>query len=538
MTTHIPLSKIYHSNHLLADFINQSEKLKPFYEGHPSNPSDWKNIIKRRTDFPLSRRNEVADVLRHQSHSTNQKVLNNIDLLRKPNTFALVTGQQAGFFGGPLYTFFKTLSTIKWAEQLKKQFPEQHFVPIFWLEIEDHDFKEIAGFTSPENATLFFSNNDSNTYQQIAHRKIPSEFSNFLTTIFSSLQDTDFKNNLEEKITTFYKEGESYGEAFKQFMHFLFDEYGLIICDPTDVRLKKIAKPIFEKEILSSSSEPNISNQTKRLIQAGYTAQVIPRQINTFFVKDGVRLGIIKEENTYFLQGSEQTFSQEELVHLLDHHPEYFSPNVVLRPLYQDFILPTIGISVGPGELSYFMQFKSNYDDFGIPFPILTPRAFGLILEPAIERLLDKLALNIESVLTTSDLQKFYLEQNQLTDYQQEFAKLKSIIENLMTEKSDLVKNIDSTLDDTWKSQIGKTIIGIDQFEQRLAKSIKRNENTALNQIKRIQSHVLPEGHPQERTISILYYLAKYGTELISSLYEQIETSSEFQIFYPKTTEL
>ena len=534
MQTSLPVSSVYPNNKILNSFLDQSENLKLFYAGHPTQKKDWQTIINQRADFPTERRSQVADILLHQSKTKNPLVISNIEKLKHNNTFVLVTGQQAGFFGGPLFTFFKTLSTIKWAEHLAKEFPGNNFVPVFWVEIEDHDFQEIARFSNPEHAPISYSDAETDTYQQIVHRPIKSDFPAFLEQVFSLLPESEFKKNYTDIISECYAEGVGFGDAFKKFMHVIFDDFGLIICDPTDVRLKRLANPVFEKEIINLTSEKSISAQSEKLTSAGFSPQVTPRQINSFFIQDGKRLGILKQENVYSLQGKDQIFSEKEMTDLIRNHPEKFSPNVVLRPLYQDFILPTIGISAGPGELSYFMQFKSNYEAFGIPLPILIPRAFGIIIEPAIERLLEKLSIDILDILTESNLTHQYLTQKRGVDIQGEFSELKKSLEQLMQSKTEIIRSADSTLVDTWNSQIGKTLIGIDQFEQRLDKSIKRNEEQTINQIKRILQHLMPENHPQERTHSILYYLTKYGSSVVRSLYDQIEPSFDFHLLKPQ----
>lgn len=533
MKTKLSVASVYPNNKILTSYLDQSENLKPFYSGHPTNKNDWQTVINQRANFSHDMRNQVAEILLHQSKTTHPLVTANIEKLKHNNTFALVTGQQAGFFGGPLFTFFKTLSTIKWAEHLKKEFPAYNFVPVFWVEIEDHDFQEIARFSNPEHPPVSYTDPDSDTYQQIVHRTIKTDFSTFLGQVFSLLPESEFKKSYTEIIAECYAEGMGFGDAFKKFMHVIFDDFGLIICDPTDVRLKRLANPVFEKEILNLTSEQSISSQSEKLTAAGFSPQVTPRQINSFFIDGGKRLGILKQENVYSLQGKEQIFSEKEMTILIRQHPEKFSPNVVLRPLYQDYILPTIGISAGPGELSYFMQFKSNYEAFGVPLPILIPRAFGIIIEPAIERLLEKLSIDILDVLTEQNLTHQYLTQKRGIDTQTEMADLKKAIEQLMQSKTEIIRSTDSTLVDTWNSQIGKTLIGIDQFEQRLDKSIKRNEEQTINQIKRILQHLMPENHPQERTHSILYYLTKYGSTVVRSLYDQIEPSFDFHLLKP-----
>ncbi len=532
MQTTFPVSAIYPNNKILNHFLDQSQSLKPFYAGHPSNESDWQEIIGKRKSFSPEIRSQVTEILKKQNALyPSEKLQKNIELLSKPNTFVIVTGQQAGFFGGPLFTFFKTLSTIKWAEELSTKYPEYNFVPVFWIEIEDHDFGEIARFSIPEKQEIKFEDKTSNFYEQIVHRNIPDDFSEFKELVFSSLPQTDFLDEYKQLINSAYSTGNKFGEAFKIFMHDLFDEFGLILCDPTDLELKKLGGSVFQKEVLNHPSFDVISASSKQLEESGFHPQVTPRAINTFFVEDGKRLGLIPDGENYLVQGTEKKISRSEIEKLLVDHPEKFSPNVVLRPLFQDTVLPVVGISVGPGEMSYFMQFKSLYAEFGVPYPILVPRTFGVITEPPVERIIDKFSINPVDVFTDETFFKTFIAKKTGLDLNSDLSNLKSGIESVMKTKSSLIQSIDPTLVDTWNSQIGKTFQGIDQFYQRLEKSLKKQEETTIQQLKRIEDHLLPGGDPQERKHSVLFYLAKYGKYFTHHLYKQIELDNQFRFF-------
>lgn len=532
MQTTFPVSSIYPNNKILNHFLDQSPSLKQFYGGHPSNETDWLEIIEKRKSFSSEIRIEVSKILKKQNALfPSEKLQKNIELLSKHNTFVIVTGQQAGFFGGPLFTFFKTLSTIKWAEELSVKYPQYNFVPVFWIEIEDHDFAEIARFSIPEKDEIKYEDKTSNFYEQIVHRNIPEEFSGFTEQVFSTLPQSDFLEEYKQLINAAYLPGNKFGEAFKIFMHHLFDEFGLILCDPTDSQLKKLGSSVFQKEVLNQPSADLISATSKNLEDSGFHPQVTPRAVNTFFVEDGKRLGLVPDGENYLIQGLDKKLSKTEIEKLLIDHPEKFSPNVVLRPLFQDTVLPVIGISVGPGEMSYFMQFKSLYAEFNIPYPILVPRTFGVILEPPVERIIDKYSINPVDIFTDETFFKTFISKKTGLDLSSELTKLKTEMESVMKSKSDLINSIDPTLVDSWNSQIGKTFQGIDQFYQRLEKSLKKQEETTIQQLKRVEDHLFPGGDPQERKHSVLFYLFKYGKYFTHHLYKQIELDNQFRFF-------
>ncbi len=311
-----------------------------------------------------------------------------IEKLQESNTYTVTTGHQLNIFTGPLYFIYKIVSTINLAKQLKSQYPDQNFVPIYWMASEDHDFEEISHFL------LFGKKYQWETSQTGAvGRMNPQELS-------AILEEMPEKPAIFEKA---YLGQKTLAAAVRQYVHDLFGAEGLVVIDADDSRLKKIFAPIIKDDLIANKANELVESTTQSLADLGYKSQIFPREINFFYLKDHFRERIVKEGNHFEVLNQGIQFTEEELLAELEQYPERFSPNVVMRPLYQESILPNIAYLGGPAEVAYWMQLKGVFAHYQVAFPVLMPRNFALIINKTSAKKMQKLELT-----TTQIFQEFH----------------------------------------------------------------------------------------------------------------------------------
>lgn len=529
-----PLSQLFSSEHLLSRFLNKEKEILELFHGHFQGEKDWESVIQKRLAFPSETRKALHQAMVRQNSGISPETDQNLETLARQNTVVVVTGQQAGFFGGPLYTLYKILSAIKWAEELAIRHPETNFVPVFWLEVEDHDFKEIAVYKQPEKQPLSFPELENEAYFQISARQIPENFSDFLDQVSSQLPETDFKNEAVEKLKKSYHQANSYADAFLTLIRDWFADFGLLVINPSDPEIKRLALPLFSKELTTQIARKSVSQQSKIMREQSIPVQLTPRTVNLFLIKNGRRLGLeLLPDGRIKLAGTQDVFQVEEINRQINENPGMVSPNVVTRPLFQDTVLPTVGVIVGPGEFSYWGQLKLAYDQTETPMPLCIPRTSGVFIEPAIQRLLEKFGQNPVEIMENTDWSAAELKKLAGVDTDAEFSKIRNELNLLFSSHLPMIKSVDSTLEDPWNGLNARTIQSVEQFYSRLEKSVKKSQEVAFGQMKRLDSNLLPDGIWQERSVSALYFLVKYGPDLIKDLFNQVTTEPVFHIFKP-----
>jgi len=494
-------------NRLLA----RDENIKPFINKFPDLKS-FGEIISERTFS--GNRTELVSVLKYQYQNiASSNLLNqHIELLKNENTFTITTGHQLNIFTGPLYFIFKIVSAINLAKDLKIAFPNKNFVPVYWMATEDHDFEEI-NHTYLSGKKIEWKNNVAGATGRLATKTIIQALNDYKGVLGISKN----AQKLSDIVSKAYADDKTLAEATRYLANELFGEYGLIIIDADDKILKSQFIDIIEQDIIQQNSFKNIEECSKKLAKIDIEAQVNPREINFFYLTDDLRERIVFEYGKYQVLNTEITFNEAELKKEIKENPERFSPNVVIRPLYQEVILPNLAYIGGGGELAYWLQLKSNFDFYKINFPLLVLRNSAMIAGEKSVAKLHKLNLAFADVFkATETLEKNFVKKhsNHTLDLKAEWAAFKSIFETLKTKAA----KIDPTLKPSTEAVEARLKKAIDSLEKKLMRAEKRNFSEAIDDIEKLKRQLFPSGGLQERKENFGLFYVKYGEDFIPQL--------------------
>lgn len=488
-----PLESLHSFSKLLIDYLTGNPAVSPFYENVPDLDSFDKQIAKKKS-FSSSNRVILQEVIKSQYEEIGHEVA--IDSILEEHTYTVTTGHQLNICTGPLYVIYKIVSTINLAKKLKEKHPKANFIPVYWLASEDHDWDEINHFywlgkkfelsTSQKGAVGRFTISDFESF----FKDLPSTIPAFQKA---------------------YSQAKNLSQAVRMYMHELFGEQGLICLDADDARLKSIFTPIISADLFENSHLGPVESATTSLSDMGYKTHINAREINLFYLMDGIRERIEKRGDLYQVVNTAITFSAEELQKEVAGFPERFSPNVVLRPLYQEVILPNLAYIGGPAEVGYWLQLKGIFDLHHIPFPIVLPRNFALLLSEKNQQKLSKLGIGL-SDLFLEDFQlkrKFVAGQSaHVLDCQTEL----NLLSPIFTELASRVKLIDSTLEASVKAEFKRLENGLERVGKKLKRAEERNHEASIRQLSNLKAELFPEGQWQERHENFLNYYIEHPT--------------------------
>ena len=384
---------------LILDYVNNANNVKPFYNLRPEI-SSYQTMMEQK-NYNQSYRPVLVDELKAQyeqaginlkkSTAVNQHVIS----LLNEDTYTVTTGHQLCVFTGPLYFIYKILSTIKWCEELRIAYPNKNFVPVFWMATEDHDFAEV-NHVHIGNQKLSW---DIDSKEQPVGRLSLDNFELFAEQVLALAQNDFSKSQIEELISC-YTQSENLSIATRKLVHLLFANYGLVIMDADSKALKQLFIPYIKKDILEQSNF-EVLTQTNLALKQHYKTQVNGRSINFFYLSKLGRKLITQHKNKFEVQGTDISFTAEEISNDIEQNPENYSPNVIMRPLYQEVILPNLSYIGGPGEIAYWLQLKDIFVNNNIAFPILTLRSFVLMVQHQHQNKLLKLGLSATALFET-----------------------------------------------------------------------------------------------------------------------------------------
>lgn len=489
---------------LFLDYLAQKPELQSFYSFFPSI-ENFEKLIKKK-NFSQEKRDVLTDVLHQQyeGFTISERTKDQIESLRSAKTFTVITGHQLNLFTGPLYFIYKIVTAINLAEQLKKAYPDYHFVPIYWLASEDHDFDEINYFKLDGQKYQW----NSNQTGSVGDFQLDETFKEFYKSV-AHFAPEFFKEA--------YLGSKTLAEAGRKYVHHLFGEKGLLIVDGKSKELRKFFTEVIQDDLTQHTAFAKATKQTQVLEDLGYKSQIFPREINLFYSVKSVRERIEQVGDRYQVLNSDLEFSKEEILQLAKDTPEVFSPNVVLRPLYQEMILPNLAYIGGPAEIVYWLQLKPVFDHFGEAFPAVMPRNFATVLDKPIQRKIEKLGLSHEELFqSVLDWKKGYIETHAGTDLflSEEREALKAVFENAKPQ----ALTLDQTLGKSFEAAAVRANKILDQLAKKLRKAEERKHAQEIRIREEIFSYLYPGGSPQERVENFMkFYLG--NPEFIEELF-------------------
>lgn len=513
----IPFDQIPQFSDRDVAYATQKSELRPFYKYAPQLDS-FAEVMADKQSYPAERRAALVGALRDQYAQLEDTAtsLQQIAALENTSTFTVVTAHQPSLFTGPLYFVYKIASAINLAQQLNDRFPDQRVVPLFITGGEDHDFEEI------NHAHIF---NNTLRWEQDQGGSVGQLPTTTLAPVLHELKDvlgeSDRALALYERIEHCYGKHERYGMATVAFVHELFREYGLLILDMNRADLKQHFRAIMQEELLQQPSQKLVLAAQERLEAAGYGAQAHARAINLFYLGDGFRERIVHENDHFEVLNQSIQFQPDELLAELEAHPERFSPNVVMRPLYQECILPNLAYIGGGGELAYWLERKEQFEHFGLNFPMLVRRNSVLWIDRTSAKKMDKLGLAITDLLEDTELliKRFVQE---ATDNEVSLAREKATLKEVFDQIAAKAEEIDPTLKKAVLAEHARQEKAVENIEGRLLKTEKQRFDTALNQIRSLKDRLFPNNGLQERHDNFIPFYLKYDQKFLDLLVKEL----------------
>lgn len=502
----------------IIDYLNDQPRLRPFYGRRPDIAA-FKEQMEEKAKSYLHRESLVA-VLREQYAKAKLKS-DSIDKLADDRTFTITTGHQVCLFTGPLYFFYKIVSTINTTRELAKAYPDYHFVPVFWMATEDHDFAEANHFYLPSGKVEWESGQGGAVGRMdlVGMEEVAEE--------------------LKEKIGIGYESGElldlfrrayidhgTVTDATRFLVDHFFGKYGVIAIDGDDQLLKSAMIPYFKKELQEKTSFKAVQ-RTNSNLRSQYPLQVTPREINLFYLESGFRERIIKtQDGEYEVLQSDLAFSEEEMMNELNSHPERFSPNVILRPLFQEVILPNLAYIGGGGELNYWFQLKGAFDDFQVSFPILMLRNSVLLIDKASSDLMKKLNVSVEDVVTKTemDLEEDLVraESSEVLNLKEELEKLESLFLSMESK----LRRVEKLLEKSVRSGYVRSERIVKNLEIKMLRAEKKKHEILMGRLHKLRSKLFPRNGLQERNVNFCIPYIEFGSDFVDMLVENTDPFS------------
>jgi bacillithiol biosynthesis cysteine-adding enzyme BshC len=483
---------------LIVDYFNNREELRPFFNQHFSKP-DIHQLI-HDLNFNEKQRIILSDELMKQydGYEINDETKKNILKLQNKNTFTITTGHQLCLFTGPLYFIYKIISVINQCEEFNLKYPEYYFVPVFWMAGEDHDREEI-NHTHVYGKKIIWDTDQKGKVGNFNTTGIEHSIAELNKILGNSIHADELITLLKKAYSL-----PSLNDATRFLVNQLFGKYGLVILNPDSEKLKNLFVDEIKNELKNSFVKKSVDLSISKLNDLGYKIQVNPREINLFYAKNGIRERIVFSEDYFRVNNTEIKFSDEEIDSLINNEIQVFSPNVLMRPLYQQKLLPNIVYVGGPGEIAYWLQLKNMFEASSVFFPIIQPRKFALIMNEKHILKWQKTGLNIESIFLNNDL----IEKKYISFEHEEFNDEKIISDKLFDQLRKKTESIDKTLVATVEAEKQKLLKSIDFIEQKIKRAIKQNNETNLKQISSIKNIYFPQYTIQERFDSIFNFIS------------------------------
>ena len=493
-------------------YVKADSSLRKFYR-YEVDYGAFKQIMSDKSKAQCDR-GLLVEVLENQYSSLQsfEVVHRNIKELTSDNTFTVVTAHQPNLLLGPLYFVYKILSVIKLSQELNTKFPEKKIIPLFVIGGEDHDFEEV-NHARLFNKQLDWHNNEKGAVGMMD----TSSLAPVLVELQEILGDSENAKKIFSVVARNYRSYSEYHTATQSLLNDLFGNFGLVVLNMNDRQLKRRFIPFIAAEIFDQPSKKLVEETQNELQVLGFKPQAFPREINLFYLREQLRERIVFEDGVYKVLNTTYQFTKSEMEAEINAFPERFSPNVVLRPIYQEFILPNLAYIGGGGELAYWLERKSQFEYFGVNFPMLIRRKSILWIDEAGSQKMSKLQLaTIDLFQDVETVVKRYVLTH--SDVAIDLQKEKDLVREQFEKIVQLAIKVDTTLEKTVAAEQTKSLQGIEMLESRIIKAEKHRQETAVQQIRTLVQRYCPNGGLQERSENFLPFYIKYGPTFFDEL--------------------
>ena len=479
------------------DLSYNQERFIPFINTVFSKEAFEDSADDKAKSFTKEQRAILVQALKKQykNVSNAEASLKNIELLEQENAFTVTTGHQLSAFTGPLYFIYKILHVVKQCEELNASHHDYHFIPVYWMASEDHDYEEIKSFEL-FNKTITWETNQTGPVGQFDLSGW-DEVKSAVRELFSNHPEAEIHGLIDTL------QGEDYADAFRNFVHHLIGKYGVVIVDGNDTLLKSEFVPIMKKELTEQFAMEAVEKTNEELDREGLKIQVHAREINLFYCDKGIRERIVKFGDHFEIEGK-GTFTMDEMMQLLEEHPQLFSPNVVLRPVYQETILPNVCYVGGAGEISYWLQLKRVFDAVNVPYPLIQVRNSILWIDAGSSDKIEKLSYSLDTIFQDVDLlKKRFVEEHSVEEL--DFTELDKQFDALKKTVMDSVISVEPNLENYGIAETVRIEKQLNGIKDKLYRQSKSRHEKSLKMIEQLKDRLFPNGGMQERSLNFFH---------------------------------
>jgi bacillithiol synthase len=525
--TGIDLRRLPWIRPLVADYVNRYDHVTALYAGDPSSPQAWRDAIARAQARSRDAA-AIASVLvaQQERRGAPPAAREAAARLADPRTVVVATGQQAGAFGGPLYTLLKAVTAIQIARRASADH-KASVVPLFWVDAEDHDWQEVRNCivldADFQPRTVALAQPEGAGELPVAALKLDARIEQNLHELAAACAGTDFTEWMLGSLRAAYRPGEGMAAAFAAWIDSLLGPHGLVVFESADPAAKRLAAPVFVHELQSPGRTAALAAAAGEQLEArGHQPQVVPQPDSlSLFHLNGIRRAIRRQGDQFLIGDTPVTAAA--LVKKAETDPARFSPNVLLRPIVQDTLFPTICYVGGPSELAYLGQLRGVYEHFGIPMPLVYPRASATLVDAPTARFLSRYEFPFEDLQPQGESALNRLLQSQLPpEIEQSIKDAEEAIRGALQRVIETLPALDPTLGGAARTTLGRMEHDLRSLQSKVIQAAKRRDETLRRQFTRAQALIFPSGHPQERTLSVVFFLNRYGPALVDHLLQEL----------------
>ncbi len=514
----IPYQETGYFSGLICDYLDQLPKVSQFYGRFPSLEAFKGQLKEKEASYTDEKRKVLTGALARQyrGFEVSARTEENLALLERAGTFTVTTGHQLNLFTGPLYFLYKIISTINLCRDLKSRYPDNDFVPVYWMATEDHDFEEIQFFNF-KGKRIEWQRESSGPVGRMSLEGMEEVYGSFSGLLGNSRS----AEALRQMFRKAYLDHRNLSDATRYLANNLFSGEGLVILDGDDRELKTLFTPFVRKELEVHKCSEEVE-KTNSSLQPDYNIQVTPREINLFYLEDNLRERLIQDGESWKVNRTGKSFDREGILREIQEHPERFSPNALMRPLYQEVVLPNLCYIGGGGEIAYWLQLKGYFDSLKVPFPVLLLRNSALLIDQKQQKKLERLGITDRELFLDREelIRRKVLAISEIEiDLSKEAGQLRKMFGNLRK----LAKRTDKSFLGAVQAQEKKQMNGLHKLEKRLLKAQKRQYQERVDRIAALHESLFPKQGLQERQANFSEFYEEYGADLVQALLDTLD---------------